>query len=201
MNNINLIELYQQVFGYTGIRKLIPVNTLDTVEHHTADMADDYKIPAGKFDERSGSLGTPYFMPTKLDDLWLPNEPLVTINGQNTIVKTVLVGIKGTVKELIGSDDYSIKIQGIIINEKDDDYPETELRALRTILEKRDSVKVFNRLLTFFGIDQVAIEGYSFPGIEGYQHMQPYEITCISDWPLDLILKDPKKPNNTINYE
>ena len=191
MPRINFIQLYQQVFGYTMMPRPGMIDTSVFLEEQTGHI--DHITGGGQYSDLTGSLGTPYFMPTKLDDLWLPNEPLITISGQNTIVKTILTGVKGSVKELINTDDYGIKIQGIVINESGDDLPEDIIRRIRTICEKRESVSISNRLLTLFDIHQVAIENFTFPGIEGYQNMQAYEITCSSDWPLDLILKDTKK--------
>lgn len=173
----DILSIYQQVFGYTGVPKLVPVET---------DFGAEYS-------DRNSIFGTPLFMPTKLDDFWLPNEPMVTISVQNTIVKTVLTGVKGSVKELINTEDYAIKIQGLIINEGFDDYPEEQVRILRDIIEKRDSVAISNRMLTLFGITQVVIDSCSFIGVEGQQNCQAFEISCTSDWPLELILKDNKK--------
>lgn len=194
MTQFNLTELYGQVFGYSVLNIMPRPGRIDTsvfLEEQTGHIG--FITGGAQYSDLGGSLGTPFFMPTKLDDIWLPNEPLITISGQNTIVKTVLTGVKGSVKELINTDDYQIKIEGLIINETNDDYPEDLLRKIRTICEKRDSVKIENRLLTLFDIHLVAVENFSFPGIAGDQNIQAYSISCISDWPLDLILKDTKK--------
>lgn len=199
MQGINLIQLYQQVFGYTGIPVPRPINTNVFLQEETGHIG--HLEWGAQYSDLSGSLGTPLFMPCKLDNLWLPNEPMITVSGQNTIVKTVLTGVKGSVKELINTDDYTIKIQGVIVNENSNDLPEDSIRAIRSICEKRESVAINNRLLTLFDIHLVAIESFSFPSIEGQQDAQAYEITCISDWPLDLILKTIKKQPSVTNYE
>jgi hypothetical protein len=187
---VDIIKLYQQVFGYVGIPqpKMFIQGPRVEVELSDSDMfiRDDAKY------EGTSVFGTPLFMPCRLDDYMLPNEPLITINGQNTIVKTLLTGVKGSVKEIINSDDYVIKIQGIIVNEDSDDLPEDDIRTMRTILEKKDSIFISNRLLTLFDIHQVVIESFTFPGVEGQQNCQAYEINCISDWPIELMLKDQK---------
>jgi hypothetical protein len=184
---VNIIKLYQQVFGCVGLPFTGKTSTINNVQIDGGQgwvFTDD-----GALYEGESVFGTPLFMPCKLEDYWLPNEPLITISGQKTIIKTILTGVKGTVKELINEDDYVIKIQGIIVNEQSDDLPEDAIRKLRLILEKRDNIDISNRLLTLFDIHQVAIESFSFPGIEGQQNCQAYEINCISDWPIDLILK------------
>lgn len=198
MSEINLIALYQQVFGFNMMPRPFSIDTNVYLHEETGHI--DHITSGAQYSDLAGSLGTPLFMPCKLDDLWLPNEPMITISGQNTIVKTILTGVKGSVKELINTDDYSIKIQGIIVNETSDDLPEDIIRKIRTICEKRESVTIGNRLLTLFDIHKVAIENFSFPGIEGYQNCQAYEITCYSDWPLNLILKD-RVTKWTINNE
>lgn len=186
---VDIIKLYQQAFGYVGL----PYPQKNGVI--SVDIGEDNEQIPVKDDALYNGVsvfGTPLFMPCQLDDYILPNEPIITINGQNTIVKTILTGVKGSVKEMINSDDYVIKIQGIIVNEDSDDYPEDDVRKMRKILEKGDVVDISNRLLTLFDIHQVAIESFIFAGIEGNQNCQAYEIACISDWPVDLILKEQK---------
>ncbi len=190
-NLIQIHQLYQLAFGINMMPRPFRIDTGVYLQEETGHI--DHFTAGAQYSDLSGSLGTPLFMPCKLDDIWLPNEPLITVSGQNTIVKTVLTGVKGSVKELINTDDYTIRIQGIIVNEYGDDLPEDMIRRIRTICEKRESISVNNRLLTLFDIHQVAIESFSFPGIEGQQNCQAYDITCISDWPLELILKDTKK--------
>lgn len=190
MADINVISLFQQVFGYKGIPMGQRISTRILLLEDTAD--DVPVIEDAHYSDLVSVFGTPIFMPVKLDNMWLPNEPLITINGVNTIIKTPLTGVKGSVKEFINTEDYQISIKGLIINEESDDLPEEMVRSIRTICEKRQSVDIENRLLTLFDIHQVAIETFSFPGVEGYQNIQAYEINCISDWPLDLILKEQK---------
>jgi len=186
MNNFNIIDIYRQVFSYRGIPNLFPVDTTNRVG---IPEYDDMEVPDERTDtELMSMLGTPLFMPCKLGDIWLPNEPLITISGRNEIIKTKLTGIKGTVKEYIAMDDYSIKIQGLIINEASDDYPEDQVRQIRALCESKEAVKISNRLLTLFDIHQVTILDWDFIAVEGHQNCQAYQIACLSDWPVDLIL-------------
>lgn len=187
MAKFNIIDLYRQVFSYRGIPQIFPVDSVNRVER-VADY-EEMDVPDERTDtELMSSMGTPLFMPCKLNDLWLPNEPLINLGGRNEIVRTKLTAIKGTVKEYIAMDDYSIKIQGLIINEVNDDYPEDQVRQLRAILESNEAVKISNRMLTLFDIHQVVIIDYDFMAVEGHQNCQAYQIICLSDWPVDLIL-------------
>lgn len=187
MAKYNLIQLYQQAFGYRGLPQIYPPDVINRVPE-PVDYNDFTALEDRTDTELMSSMGVPLFMPTKLGDVWLPNEPLITINGQNIIERTKLVGIKGTVKEDIATDDYIIKIQGIIVNEQSNDYPEDQVRQIRQIIEQK-AVKISNRLLTIFDIHDCVISAYKFDGIEGHQDCQVYELTCLSDWPVELILK------------
>ncbi len=190
---IQLQTLYNKVFGISGRRY--------------PDFDTDQKVPLPEFAdatalniygkglnkdnyELKSIFGTPLFMPCKIDDFWLPNEPLITITGGKEIVKTVVAGLKGTVKEEISTKDYIITIRGIIVNTDNDDYPEYEVEKLRTICEKQGSHKVVNKLFRIFGIDEIAIENYNIFGIAGHQSQQAYQINALSDRPVELVIKE-----------
>ncbi len=72
-----------------------------------------------------GLMGIEFFMPVALNGYQLPLEPIISISGKKTIIETPLTGNtrRGTVKEIITTDDYEVKIRGIIINETANDYP------------------------------------------------------------------------------
>ncbi len=140
--------------------------------------------------ELKSIFGTPIFMPLKIDDMWLPNEPLITLTGGKNIVRTVVTGLKGTVKEEINTDDYLIVIRGIITNDTSDDYPEAIVSQLRHICEAQGSHQVVNKLLKIYGIDQIVMEHYQIFGIEGHQSQQAYQISAWSDRTVELVIKE-----------
>jgi hypothetical protein len=134
-------------------------------------------------------LGTAFFMPCKLDGIQLPNEPIIEISGSKTIIKTPIDGKEGTFKEHFAMNDYAVTIRGVAVNENNsDDYPELQVRQLRTIFEKRNSVEVVCKLLSMFNIKNLAIVDFNAPPIEGAPGMQPYEFICLSDQLSDLDL-------------
>lgn len=191
----NILDLFRKVFGYRGI----PYGVFKT--DHKTNKADAFAdnvimLMSDKTADVTSALGTPIFQPfqfTWYDDegiahsRYLPNEPLVTITGKKHIIRTPLAGIsktnyrRGTVKELIGMDDYQLKIQGFAINMTEDAAPEEDIRLIRTICELNKSIDVMNPLLSFFDIKKLAIEDMKFPAVEGYLAVQGYEITGYSD--------------------
>lgn len=129
-------------------------------------------------------MGAVYFMPTSLGGLKLWNEPLVSIQSQKRIIKTVVAGStrRGTVKELIAAEDYKISIKGVILNERNPEvYPASEVAKLRQLYERRDSVTIENEVCSLCKITRVVISSMTLGADEGYQGMQSYELVCESD--------------------
>jgi purine-nucleoside phosphorylase len=173
MVTIQLSALYFQAFGIFG-KKPPDMEVMSVNEK--ADM--------------KSIMGTPIFMPFKIDDIWLPNEPLVTITGGKKIIRTVVAGLKGSVKEEICLNDYMVVIRGIIINNDSDDYPDEEVGEIRGLCEAEGSREIVNKLCRIFGINSIAIESYNIFGIAGHQSQQAYQINAWSDRPVELVLKE-----------
>lgn len=144
--------------------------------------------------------GVVFYMPTQLqislpgaaEELYqLPNEPLISLSGQKTIIKTAIDGNKGSFKEGFALEDYTITIRGLAINNEreNEDYPEEIVRKLRRICEIQGSLKVVNELLSMFGITRLVIESFDFPDLPGAPSVQPYIFQCVSDQEFELELK------------
>lgn len=190
MARFDLIRAYQIAFGYKGI-PFIGLDTTTVVNKPAkGDAIETIKeaSAATGFNKNSSILGTPFFMPCKLDDFQLPNEPIIEIRFNKSIVKTPIDGIEGTFKEQFSFGDYSIRIRGIATLDNSDEYPEAQIRAIRKLIETKTDVKVVNNLLGYFGVYSLVIEDGDFPAIEGAPGMQPYELNCLSDKFFDLDL-------------
>ncbi|MDJ0363569.1 DUF6046 domain-containing protein [Hymenobacter sp. H14-R3] len=148
--------------------------------------AELFKLPI------SSVLGTPRYFAIKIAEVTLPNEPLITVSGSKTIVKTQIAGGDFTVKEIIGMDDWKINIQGRAVREgaaRDrasgglvpDDYPEEWLRSLVSIYRRGFALDVQCQLLTYFNISRIVIEDISFPAVPGAHGFFYYEINASSD--------------------
>lgn len=188
-----LYELYREYFGAIRIPPNIPPDaTAQYVDIGGGAIlfGDDDLAEMDEPADRTTVLGTPYFMPLILDGYQLPNEPLISITGNNDIIRTKIDGHPGTFKQLFAKGDYSIRIQGIAIDDQNNEtYPQRIVRRLRELVEKPGSLKVSNELLSFFGITDLVILDYRFPAVEGANAYQPYEFMCLSDKPFELELK------------
>ncbi len=171
-NEFNLHELTRTAFGYTtmpfpllGIKNPLP--KLD-------------KIGAAIIGK--SHIGTPYFMDVIIDDLRLPNEPLITFTTQKKIVQTTITGSAGgTVKELISSGDYKIKIEGVCIDPLKKEYPQKQVEDIIAICEKPQALSFENELAALFNIYNLVIVSYGFDKMQGKPYSQKYVINAVSD--------------------
>ncbi|MEO0337582.1 MAG: DUF6046 domain-containing protein [Bacteroidota bacterium] len=129
-------------------------------------------------------LGRPLFMPVQINGVLLPNEPTMAISVNKKIVSTPLVGSKrkGTVKELISVEDYSIVIRGVALNyDSTFVYPEDEVKILHDLFLKDQSLEVKSAVTNLLGIYRLVIKDFKLPEMIGVQHAQAYEFICVSD--------------------
>jgi hypothetical protein len=182
MEVFDIREAYRQVFGYKGLPfPLAPGLPFPEDPFGTIGKVGSALLGLGQ-------LNTPYFMRIKVDGKLLPNEPMIELGFNKTMIRTPIVQSnaenqrRGTVKELYGMDDYAIRIRGLIINEENEnEFPEDDVRWFRNMIEKQQSVSIECTLTTLFNINLVAINGGEFPYDSGYQGMQRYELRGYSD--------------------
>lgn len=150
-------------------------------------------------------VGNPYFMTLVLSykgkKMELPNEPLLALGLTKTIVETATVGQyrKGTVKEYICTEDYTLSIKGICIDlDNPEVYPAEQVRLLNDLFEINDALEVeSNPFLELFGIRKLVLKDIQFDEMLGEQGVQRYTISAISDQDFyaDLNEKDKEKSN------
>jgi hypothetical protein len=138
-------------------------------------------------------LGTPVFSDLVLEDanglvVYL-GETLLVITQTKNIVTTSVVGRNGTIKEYVSDGDFQIKIQGLIVS-NGTIYPKESVLELVRLFQKSEPLAVTSWYLQQFGIYNIVVTDYSFPQNEGYQNMQLFEISALSDTPVELIVSD-----------
>lgn len=164
--------------GYLGGK-----TTEDSSEFDVEDLSD------AELEEvvRTNALGVPMAMPLRFQleesgaKEWLfPVEPMISLNGQNILVRRhVSKGtIKGSIKERWTQDDYTVRIEGILMS-REGKYPEEDVTMLKNFCEA-GHVKALCPLLEIFGISQLAIESWDIPFTTGVTN-QNYTITAYSD--------------------
>lgn len=173
-NNFHGVNL-----GYMSAAKTIPDSSGFDVETMSDAELEDVV--------RTNATGVPMVLPLRFQleesgaQEWLfPMEPMISVNGQNILVRrNVSKGkIRGSIKERWTQDDYSVRIEGILMG-MDGKYPEADVAKLRSFCEA-DHVKALNPLLEIFGISQLAIESWDIPFTSGTIN-QNYTIQAYSD--------------------
>lgn len=136
---------------------------------------------------RTNALGVPMVMPLRFQleepgaEEWLfPLEPMISVNGQNILVRRhVSKGtVKGSIKERWTQDDYTVRIEGVLIS-REGRYPDEDVARLKRFCEAAQ-VKALCPLLEIFGISRLAIESWEIPFTKGLTN-QNYTITAYSD--------------------
>jgi len=173
-----------KVFGLQSVRT--PSYTGFDVLHQ-----DDDLTIAGNGLFTGSMLGSPVFSDLELyiedeDRLYL-QDVLFTVNMTKNIVTTAVNGKKGTVKEYVSDGDYSVHIQGLIVSD-DYSYPRSDVATLKKLLSHNESLKVLSPFLEIWGIYELAVSSYSIPQKVGFQNTQAFDITALSDQPIELII-------------
>lgn len=173
-NNFHGVNL-----GYMSAAKTIPDSSGFDVETMSDAELEDVV--------RTNATGVPMVLPLRFQleesgaQEWLfPMEPMISVNGQNILVRrNVSKGkIRGSIKERWTQDDYSVRIEGILMG-MDGKYHEADVAKLRSFCEA-GHVKALNPLLEIFGISQLAIESWDIPFTSGTIN-QNYTIQAYSD--------------------
>tara|TARA_R110002074_G_scaffold31540_2_gene88553 strand:- start:6817 stop:7464 length:648 start_codon:yes stop_codon:yes gene_type:complete len=121
------------------------------------------------------------------------NTVLIDVSQQKQIIKTNIQGVSGTVKEYISKGDYQVTIRGALVSESSVRYPEEEVTQLTEYLEAETSIGVASRFLDdIFNIQNIVVESFSFPQVEGTQNVQLFEVSAVSDDPIELTVLNAK---------
>ncbi len=154
-----------------------------------ANNKTKFVLPSLNVVGRDLLLGKPYFQTLKVShkgqQFVFPNEPLINLSLQKTIVETATVGKerKGTVKEYICTEDYQMTIRGACVDlDNPEEYPTKQVQELQTLFEINESLEVENNLfLLLFDIKNIVLKEIEWEEMVGTQAVQKYTIRAVSD--------------------
>ena len=120
----------------------------------------------------------------------LPYEPLVSVKGENIIIKRNVAKSegRGSIKERWAEGDIKITIDGTFVNADLKKYPAIEVQKLREIVKQRRAIRIQNDLLQLLNVNQIVIEDYSLPFSKG-ENVQNYSISALSDDSYNLFIE------------
>lgn len=121
------------------------------------------------------------------------NDVVASVTQAKNIVKTVLVGRAGTVKEYISDGDYQIDLTvgvvatdgGVIV----DEYPKEGMKELLRFLDKEEAIEVHSDFLDLFNITELVVERYSASqNTQG--NYQTVTVNALSDEEYSVVSRD-----------
>jgi hypothetical protein len=119
--------------------------------------------------------------------------PIISIESKKTLVETLLTERRGTIKELICTNDYEITIKGFIIANTHE-YPDQGVATLREIYEQNTAISIQSPLTDIFllrpdrsGSDQGVIKELKLIPTKGIKNITTYELKLLSDEPFNLV--------------
>lgn len=189
--NLPNVQLTTQAFGLFAIQTSIYKARIKTSVKDVSPVI------------RRSSLGTAIFSDLQFGDIYDENGVLIdvhtpidtalfSVNQTKNIVRTNINGRDGTIKEYIGMGDYQINIKGVICG-SNGVYPADEVENLMKFLAYDQSIPIDSKFLNeVFDIFEVVIMDYDIPQEEGGQSYQRFEINCVSEKPVEILIQEQK---------
>ncbi len=128
-------------------------------------------------------------------------DAVAAASREHRIVSTALVGRDGTVKEYINAGDWSVNIVlglqhtdgGVIA----DEWPGTEVRQVRKLLEAKEALRVHSEFLDALNIGRLVIRSYSARQMTEANY-QVIEISAVSDEDYEIFSRDYEQPKKEV---
>lgn len=124
-------------------------------------------------------------------------DAVAAVNREHRIVCTAITGRDGTVKEYIDKGDWQVSLvvglQHVGGGAIEDEWPGTELRQLRRLLEAKEALRVHSEFLDAMNIDRLVIKSYAAHQMTESNY-QAVEISALSDDDYEIFSNDYEKP-------
>lgn len=193
MPNLPNIQLLVQTFGISAIQTNVYKDKIKVTEKDQSPVL------------RKSKLGTAIFSDLQFGNIFptidgVPSEEthtaidtaLFSVNQVKNVVRTSINGRDGTIKEYIGLGDYQINIKGVICG-ANGVYPVDEVENLMNFLVYDQSIPISSKYLNeVFDVFEVVIMDYELPQMEGGQSYQKFEINCVSEKPVEILIQEQK---------
>lgn len=169
---------------------------VDGVKEYKGDRVGAFGLPiiapvtflGGSYNrfENDGSLRRYSF-----SNFELPASTMVEFSRSKNIIETQVAGGDGTIKELFSFADWQIRIRGVCLDDPSHpQYPTAvqQREALEAWENIAGAIEVEGALFAAKSIFSIVIKDFSIASIQGSHGLIPFEISCASDVPLELML-------------
>ena len=175
--------------SYLGTPIFDPFRFLGGNFFESEDIKKENPIP---FPDSDGAEGFGLIIPAAI----------IEVTQSKNIITTAIQGRAGTVKQFVSDGDFLITVTGLIVGQNVDgevidignNYPFDDVQKLVTICKVPDPISVVSTFLgSIFGINEVVITNYNIPQKEASRDTQPFQISMLSDVPIDLNELEPTR--------
>ena len=162
---------------YTGLPTIASNKSiLSTSDFFGALVADLIKFEAGRYPIITQSGAKEY---VSYAETILPKTCVLEVSQTKNIVRSNLVGGKGTFQELTGEDDHTVIIRGVLLATDNEDMY-AQISKLQQLYQVPAALSVVSEFLELFQISELIIESMSFPESRGTPLKRSFEINCYS---------------------
>lgn len=133
-----------------------------------------------RFGVSTGNYGADY--------LYLAPPLMLSFSRGKNVVKTAIDRSEIEVIEYFGLKPYTIKIQGILIDMENHNYPSELVRMISGMFEEPGTFKVSGTMFDDLGISEIFFEdGFEVSFVEGYADTVKFSVDATMTSPLELI--------------
>lgn len=191
----NISELFKMHFAYEAKPYPIAIANRVRIGYYGAIPFEEQIIPKRNEISKLGVklweknlVGREFFMPINLEGYLLQNT-IISASTQKNIVEKVLVGRKGTVKEMISAEDWVFNVKGIIVS-ADNNYPEEEVTKLSDLYEINKALKIKNALAAILlkNNEKVVIRSLNLVEVK-MENVQAFDMQLVSDNDFEIVIK------------
>jgi hypothetical protein len=211
---LSISQLISLGFGVrTALNRYPPIDPEadDSAEGRNNDPYGSIAVYAHPAGMRRSVLGTPVWDTFQLripgpalaytgdTDPWtlqLPDATLVEFSRAKRIVMTQVQGRDGSIKELVGMDDWTIAVRSVAVNYERLEYPHQYIDRVLAFLEHPGALEAISPHFNDKGIHNVVVESYRLPQVEGYPSLAPIELQLRSDTATALQMRDEQRPTS-----
>lgn len=173
----------QSIFGSldaTG-RTLGRFPDVQTVSIEEADYA--WRLKGGNYNkfDRKGNI-----VNAQLSDFEMPKSSIVLFTRRKVLTTTAIGANYGSVKEMYGFEDWQISIRGVLLPQEVN--IQTQQSRLQAFEQLADSIEVEGAQFEERLIDHIIIQRLDFAQQPGRPGMLAFEMDCVSDQALELLL-------------
>ena len=119
---------------------------------------------------------------------WLLPYAVISVSARKTIIETAMTERRGTIKEFINTEDYTLTVRGLLIA-AGNEFPEADVKLLRDLFVSNNvlllSCAKTDPFLAACG-KRVVVKSFDMPEVRGNKRVHPYTIEFVSDMPFNL---------------